>query len=97
MGNAAAAGIDPLVYLRKYPHRFELVHIKEWAAPFTPTFTTDFPKYMPFGKGTTDWGKMIATLRAYGIHEMIIEQDGTPTGNELAAVSQAYQYLKTKA
>lgn len=97
IGNAAAAGIDPYHYLNKYPHRFVMAHVKEWAVPFTPTFTIDFPKYAPFGKGTTDWGKLLAALRAQGMHEVIIEQQSNASGNELDAVRQAYQYLKTKA
>jgi sugar phosphate isomerase/epimerase len=95
IGNAAAAGVDPYSYFAKYPHRFKMAHVKEWAAPFAPTLTIDFPKYAPFGKGTTDWSKLLATLRAQGIREVFIEQDGTPTGQELEAVRQAYQYLKT--
>lgn len=94
-GNAAAAGIDPYHYLAKYPHRFELAHVKEWAAPFEPTFTIDFPKYAPFGSGMTDWSKLLTTLDAAGIRDIFIEQDGTAAGHELEAVRQAYGYLKT--
>ena len=97
VGNAVAAGVDPYAYLEKYPRRFELVHVKEWAAGFAPTFTIVFPKYAPFGQGTMDWDKLLAALRSHGIHEVLIEQDGTPSGDELGAVRQAYRYLKTKA
>ena len=57
IGNFIAGGGDPYPYLEKYPHRFELAHVKEWATPFTPTVTSNFPKYAPFGQGTTDWKK----------------------------------------
>lgn len=96
-GNAAAAGVDPYRYLAKYPHRFELAHVKEWAAPFAPTFTIEFPKYAPFGSGGTDWSKLLSALRTAGIGQVFIEQDGTASGNELEAVRQAYQYLKSVA
>ena len=39
-GNFIAGGGDPYPYLAKYPHRFELAHVKEWAGPFTPTLTS---------------------------------------------------------
>jgi sugar phosphate isomerase/epimerase len=93
IGNFIAGGGDPYPYLEKYPRRFELAHVKEWAAPFTPTVTGNFPKYAPFGQGTTDWKKLLDALTKAGAKEVFIEQDGTATGDELGAVRQAYQFL----
>jgi sugar phosphate isomerase/epimerase len=93
IGNFIAGGDDPYPYLEKYPHRFELAHVKEWATPFTPTVTSNFPKYAPFGQGTTDWKKLLDTLKKAGVKEIFIEQDGTASGDELGAVRQAYQFL----
>ncbi len=93
IGNFIAGGGDPYPYLAKYPHRFELAHVKEWATPFAPTVTSNFPKYADFGKGTTDWKKLFAALKKAGVKEIFIEQDGTATGNELFTVRQAFQFL----
>jgi sugar phosphate isomerase/epimerase len=93
VGNFIAGGGDPYPYLKKYPHRFELAHVKEWATPFTPTVTSSFPKYVPFGQGTTDWKKLLDALKKAGVKEIFIEQDGTASGDELGAVRQAYQFL----
>ena len=93
IGNFIAGGGDPYPYLEKYPHRFELAHVKEWATPFTPTVTSNFPKYAPFGQGTTDWKKLLDALKKAGVKEISIEQDGTASGDELGAVRQAYQFL----
>ena len=92
-GNFMAGGGDPYPYLEKYPHRFELAHVKEWVTPFTPTFTSNFPKYADFGKGSTDWKRHLDALHKAGVKKIFIEQDGTPTGDELGAVRQAYQFL----
>jgi sugar phosphate isomerase/epimerase len=92
-GNFIAGGGDPYPYLEKYPHRFELAHVKEWAAPFTPAATGNFPKYGPFGQGKTDWKRMLGALDKAGVKEIFIEQDGTAAGDELSAVRQAYQFL----
>ena len=92
-GNFIAGGGDPYPYFEKYPHRFELAHVKEWATPFTPTITGNFPKYVPFGEGTTDWKKMLGALKNAGVKEVFIEQDGTASGDELGVVRQAYQFL----
>jgi len=92
-GNFIAGGGDPYPYLVKYPHRFELAHVKEWAGPFTPTLTSNFPKYADFGKGSTDWKKMMTSLKNAGVKQVFIEQDGTAAEDELGAVRQAYDYL----
>jgi sugar phosphate isomerase/epimerase len=92
-GNFIAGGGDPYPYLAKYPHRFELAHVKEWADPFTPTLTSNFPNYANFGEGKTDWKKMMTQLKKAGVKQTFIEQDGTANGVELAAVRQAYNYL----
>lgn len=92
-GNFIAGGGDPYPYLEKYPHRFELAHVKEWTPGFTPIYTSDFPKYAPFGQGSTDWKRMLSALKQAGVKEIFIEQDGTATGDELGAVRQAYQFL----
>lgn len=94
-GNFIAGGGDPYPYLEKYTHRFELAHVKEWVAPFTPTITGNFPKYADFGKGATDWKKHLDALHKAGVKEIFIEQDGTAAGDELGAVRQAHQYLLT--
>lgn len=93
IGNFIAGGGDPYPYLEKYAQRFELAHVKEWASPFTPTVTSTFPKYAPFGQGLTDWKKLLDALKKAGVTEIFIEQDGTATGDELGAVRQAYQFL----
>lgn len=92
-GNFIAGGGDPYPYLEKYPHRFELAHAKEWSTSFTPTLTSNFPKYANFGQGKTDWKKMLGALKQAGVKEVFIEQDGTASGDELGAVRQAYQFL----
>lgn len=93
IGNFVAGGGDPYPYLEKYPHRFELAHVKEWVSPFRPTITGNFPKYAPFGQGTTDWKKLLEALRKTNVKEIFIEQDGTATGDELGTVRQAYRFL----
>jgi PadR family transcriptional regulator, regulatory protein PadR len=65
----------------------------KWAAPFTPTLTSNFPKYANFGEGKTDWKKMMTELKKAGVKQTFIEQDGTASNDELGAVRQAYDYL----
>ncbi|HEY2471196.1 MAG TPA: sugar phosphate isomerase/epimerase [Terracidiphilus sp.] len=92
-GNFIAGGGDPYPYLEKYPHRFELAHVKEWVTAFTPSATSHFPSFALFGQGGTDWKKMIGALNNAGVKEIFIEQDGTASGDEVGAVKQAYDFL----
>jgi sugar phosphate isomerase/epimerase len=94
VGNFIAGGGDPYPYFAKYPHRFELAHVKEWARSFTPSFTSNFPKYVPLGQGNTDWKRLLRGLKGAGVKEIFIEQDGTASGDELGAVRQAFQFLQ---
>ena len=94
-GNFIAGGGDPYPYLEEYPHRFELAHVKEWAPPFTPTITSNFPKYAPFGQGSTDWKRHLNALKKAGVKKVLIEQDGTASGDELGVVRQANDYLRS--
>jgi sugar phosphate isomerase/epimerase len=93
IGNFVAGGGNPYPYLEKYPGRFELAHVKEWAAPFTPTITINFPKYAPFGQGKTNWKELLHALGETSVKEVFIEQDGTDSGDEVGAVRQAYDFL----
>jgi len=94
IGNFVAGGGDPYPYLAKYPQRFELAHVKEWADPFTPTVSIKFPEYAPLGKGKTDWKRLIAAIDKTSVKEIFIEQDGTAAKDEVGAVRQAYQFLR---
>ena len=94
VGNFIAGGGDPYPYLEKYTHRIKLAHVKEWVRGFVPAVTGNFPKYAPFGEGTTDWKKLLEALKKAGVNEIFIEQDGTAGGDELGAVRQAYQFLQ---
>ena len=93
IGNFIAGGGNPYPYLEKYPRRFELAHVKEWASPFTPTITINFPKYAPLGQGRTDWKELLRALGETSVKEIFIEQDGTAAGDEIGAVRQAYDFL----
>ena len=92
-GNFIVGGGDPYPYLEKYPHRFELAHVKEWVTPFTPTITINWPKYAPLSEGKTDWKRMLGALHRAGVKQVFIEQDGTAAGDEVGAVKQAYEFL----
>ncbi len=67
IGNAHQGGADPIHYLKKYPGRAKLVHLKE--------FSTDKPP-AAIGDGDVDWAQVIEVCDALHQPEWyIIEQE----------------------
>lgn len=91
-GNAIAVNADPIAYLRKYPTRFLLGHVKDWAK-LNEADTEIIPPRAPFGEGVIDWKKMIQAGRSAGIHTYFIEQEEVTAKNAIDVLRQGYQYF----
>lgn len=91
IGNLIAGGGDPLHYLREYPRRFRLAHLKDWAGPLKPD-PLGMPPSAAFGQGVIDWKPILAAARAADIQHFFIEQEQTPADQviEVIRTSQAY-------
>jgi sugar phosphate isomerase/epimerase len=86
LGWAVAAGIDPLVYLKKYPGRFKLFHVKDITADKKPCVV---------GEGTIDFVPIFAASKKAGTEFFIIEQDGAPDPfNNIAASAKFVKSLE---
>ena len=67
IGNALQGGADPIYYLKKYPGRARLVHLKEFSAEKPPE---------AIGDGTVDWAQLFEVCEKYHQPEFyIIEQE----------------------
>lgn len=85
LGWAVAAGIDPLVYFKKYPGRFKLFHVKD--------ITTD-KKPCVIGAGTIDFVPLLAASKKAGAEYFIVEQDMAPDPfNNIAASAKFLKEL----
>lgn len=70
------AGKDPVHYLRQYPGRFPLLHIKDLKPGYKPT-TGDF-KGNPFsevGTGVVNWKRIFDAASTGGLKHYYVEQD----------------------
>ncbi len=94
IGNAIAANADPIEYLRKYPTRFCLGHVKDWTR-LTTGETDILPPRAPFGEGVIDWKTTIRAAKAAGIQTYFIEQEEVTAQNAIAVLRQGYQYFQT--
>jgi sugar phosphate isomerase/epimerase len=86
------AGKDPVEYMRRYPGRFPLLHIKGLKAGFPPT--TGHFEGNPFtevGNGVIDWKRIFLAARGGGLKHYYVEQDQWDRPSlESAAISAAY-------
>lgn len=65
---AVKAGVDPAEYIRKYPGRVPLLHIKD----MTPAPDSTFAEV---GEGVIDWKPVFAAAATGGAQWYIVEQD----------------------
>ena len=84
-----AAGVDPIAYIKKYPNRFKLVHVKDL------TKTATGHESCVIGKGTIDYKAILPKVAKLGVAHMIVEQEAYTGTNELDAARDDAAYMKT--
>lgn len=83
LGWAHHAGQDPIAYFKKYPGRFQLVHVKDFDKNGNMT---------DVGKGAIDWKAIFAKSDLAGIKHYFVEYDDPP--DPFASIQTSYEYLK---
>jgi sugar phosphate isomerase/epimerase len=71
-------GLDPVVYLEKYPGRFISMHLMDWS-------TAD-KKMVPVGSGAIDWKKIFAAAKKGGVKNYFVEMN-------MDALKASYPFL----
>ncbi|MFI5235767.1 MAG: sugar phosphate isomerase/epimerase family protein, partial [Gemmatimonadales bacterium] len=77
-------GGDPLVYFKRYPGRFPMVHVKD---------LTKDRKMVDVGQGSIDWKMIFAHSKEAGIEHYFVEHD-EPTA-PLDDIRISYEYLRS--
>lgn len=86
-----AAGVDPIAYMKKFPGRFKLVHVKD----LVKTNTAEGHESCVIGKGTIDYQTLLPKVAKQGIEYFIVEQEAYTGTNELDAAKDDAAYMKT--
>ncbi len=87
---------DPLAYFDKYPGRFPLVHVKDWAkgAPGNYADAVGHPvtegHMTNVGSGTIDWKRIFAQSDKAGIKHYFVENDEAKSFDDPRS---SYEYL----
>ena len=97
-GHMVHAGADPIAYLRKYPKRIQLLHLKDLKAGFAISTSADGQDEgtnAELGDGVIDW-KMLFQVAAQGqIKHYFVEHEGQMAHPPLESVANSLNYLKT--
>lgn len=80
-----AGGQDPVAYLKKYPRRFPLGHVKDMDKQ-------DQTKNVVIGQGSIDYVKILKVAKESGMEHFIVEQE-TFTQPSIDAMKEDYEYL----
>lgn len=86
-----AAGQDPEHWLKKYPNRFRLCHVKDRSK--TPD-KEEGKNSTELGTGTINWRKVLKTARENGMQYYMVEQEAYPNGTPLDAIKTNAAYMK---
>lgn len=73
------AGQDPLAYLKKYPRRFPLMHLKDRkpGSPYSYNGEADEETNVVLGKGDVGITAIMSVARQYGVKEYFIEDESS--------------------
>jgi sugar phosphate isomerase/epimerase len=98
-GMMAVAGLDPVMYLTKYPGRYRLLQVTDFEKGFNPsTAILGDPSAPPvpteLGRGTIDYGRILGAASSGNIRALFVEQ--MPPFKEmppLEAIKVDFDYL----
>jgi sugar phosphate isomerase/epimerase len=95
-GWMCVAGADPIVYFRKYPGRFKMVHVKEFQAQQSPSTSLggpSRPQGVDLGQGFIDYKAIFAAGKKAGIEHAFSEQEDPFPVSQMASAKAAYDFL----
>ncbi len=96
-----AAGASPVEYLKKYPGRYKLMHVKDAAEKVRFTGDGDtaeewmalFPKMADPGSGVFNIKEIVDAATQSGVEHFFLERDLAP--DPITTLKNSYQYLST--
>ena len=95
-GHVIHAGADPIAYLRRYPTRIQLLHLKDLVPGFHVSAridTEDMDTNAALGSGVIDWRALFAVAARGNIKHWFIEHEGAMAGPHMTEVKQSLRYL----
>jgi sugar phosphate isomerase/epimerase len=94
VGWVAAAGVDPIAFIKRHAGRFGLMHIKDIKATSKANFALTMEP-TEVGSGAIDWRRLLAAAYAAGAREFFVEQEPPFSRPRIEAAKVSFDYLAT--
>ena len=92
VGWVAAAGLDPVAFLRRWRGRVRWLHVKDLTAETVPNFGLSM-KPTEVGSGKQDWARILPEAKRAGVQHFYVEQEPPFTMPRMDAAAKSYAYL----
>ena len=96
-GHVIHAGHDPIAYLRQYPTRIRLLHLKDLKPGFSVSTSLDTEEKdtnAELGSGVIDWKRLFAVAQRGKVEHWFVEHEGRMDHPPLEAITISYKYLQ---
>jgi len=90
------AGYDPVALFKKYPGRFQLLHLKDMKTKQAPYFDVIKDDICSVGEGLIDFKKILASKEIAGVKYTFVEDDNQGNGKPFEAIGTSIKNLTTK-
>jgi sugar phosphate isomerase/epimerase len=93
-----AAGFNPIQYFQNFPHRYKMLHIKDFVAgsKISTSLTIDRPQGTELGRGHIDYTPILDAAAKTDVEHIFVEQEPPfPDMSSLDAAKVDYNYLRT--
>jgi len=88
------AGLDPVKYLKQYPDRISMLHVKDVRKDAVTSVDEIKAQTVEVGRGKVDWKRIFAACDPKHLKHYFVEQENF-TGSTVDAVRASYEYLST--
>jgi sugar phosphate isomerase/epimerase len=96
-GHVIHAGYDPIAYLKKYPSRIRLLHLKDLKPGYTVSTSLDTEEKdtdAEIGSGVIDWKHLFEVAKHGNVKHCFVEHEGKMDHPPLEAIEISYKYLQ---
>jgi len=91
-GWVANAGHDPIDYLKRFPRRFHLLHVKDLKKGYTANTGFDIHG-TEIGHGVLDWPRIFKAAKSSGVRGYFVEQEPPYARPPLEEIKISFDYL----
>jgi sugar phosphate isomerase/epimerase len=92
VGWVAAAGLDPVAFLRRWRGRVRWLHVKDLTSETVPNFALTMNP-TEVGSGKQDWARILPEAKRAGVQHFYVEQEPPFAMPRMDAAAKSYAYL----